>query len=226
MQRPPPSQFPQLGMTSATGFGALLWIQGQAQEGPHSPLQPPLAGIIFSFCLPQLGWGAAAGQRGGAGLGLPARRLVWYTTELGSAAGGTSCPTKVHQFVGGIGGRRIWSHGLARVPLRAAPGGCAAGPLGPGAFHMSRADFGAGLSPESPLVLRSQPPTPAQVDSRGLLLSLLSSRGRPAYPLCEMVARMDIPKVIWEESGPPVTHPGPCGTRGLVGAKPQSEKEN
>lgn len=127
MQHPPPSRFPQLGMTSATGFGALLWIQGQAQEGPHSPLQPPLPRLFLASVY--LSRGSAAGQWGGAGLGLPARRLAWYTTELGSAGGGTSFPTKVHQFLEGIGGRRIWSHDVARVPLLAAPRGCAAGPV-------------------------------------------------------------------------------------------------
>lgn len=78
---------------------------GAGSGATHSPLQPPLARVIFSICLPQSG---SAGQRGRAG---PGDSQGEVTTELGSASGGTSCLTQVQSWpiegIGAIGGHRI-----------------------------------------------------------------------------------------------------------------------
>lgn len=94
---------------------------------------------------------------------------------------------------------------------------------------MPRADFRVGGSPENPLALVSQPHQfrwTLSLSSEGSVLSLRGSRGRSYLPTPQMVTQMDMQIVTWEESGPTVIYPGPCGTRELVAAKTQSEEEN
>lgn len=93
---------------------------------------------------------------------------------------------------------------VAGAPLQALS------PLGPGFFPTSRADFRAGVSPENPLALVSQPL------AQGIqFFPLAAAEGDPANPPHERVTQMDMLIVTWEESGPTVIHPGPCGTTGL-----------
>lgn len=115
MLRPSPSLLQQFGMTSAAGFGALPWRPGQAQEGSHSPLQPPSPGLFLASVYLNrgcCGWAVGRGWTGTSKEAIGLVRLAWHTAELGRAGGGTSCLTQVHTFgcVEGIGGCRIWSH--------------------------------------------------------------------------------------------------------------------
>lgn len=194
------------------GLGAVAMETGTGSVGTPFSLQPPLARAIFSVCLPLSG---AAPRLGGAGQGLLARLLAEPGTPLSSAGGGSSCPTQVHYFwhVEGFEGRRnlgpCRQSGFQSL-LAVLPGPL---PLGPGIFPMSRTDFRAGASPVSPSQLRCA----LSLSSTIFLFS--SAAGKRLPPPPEMVTQVDILMVIWQESGPKITHPGPCGTRELVAAE-------
>lgn len=80
-------------MTSAAEVGGQSpWRQEQVRLGTPFSLQPPLALVIFSVCLPQSG---AAPCLGGAEQGSPgeAAGLAGHTAEPRSAGDETSRPT-------------------------------------------------------------------------------------------------------------------------------------